>query len=95
MGQASQPPWPPLLRLPVLRSRRVVLWGWGASAGRLGINADPVPDLADTQGSHMKFPSMDRAVAEYRATTFRERKVRRRAFFAGREEAEEEDRGRG
>ena len=67
-----------------------------AEARQLGLDDGSVQDFrGDKQGVHTAFASMERAVGEYRGATIREREVRRRAFFAGRKEAEEDHEGRG
>ena len=67
-----------------------------AEAGRLGLDDGSVQDFrADKAGVREVFMSMDRAVGEYRGAGVRERERRKRAFFAGKKEAEEDDRGRG
>ena len=66
-----------------------------AEAGRLGMDAGSVQDFrGDEQGVHLAFRSMDRAVGEYRRSTYNERARRRKAFFAGKKEAEEDHEGR-
>ena len=66
-----------------------------AEAGRLGLDPDSVQDFrADKQGVHAAFGSLTRAMREYRGTARDERLRRRKAFWAGRKEAEEDDRGR-
>ena len=49
----------------------------------------------DREGVHAAFGSFNRAVGEYRDAAYEERVQRRKAFFAGRKEAEEDHRGRG
>ncbi len=67
-----------------------------AEAGRLGLDDGSVQDFrGDKQGVHAAFASMDRAVGEYRGAVYEERMQRRKAFFGGKKEAEEDDRGRG
>lgn len=66
-----------------------------AEAGRLGMDAGSVQDFrGDKQGVHLAFGSMGRAVGEYRKGTYKERARRRKAFFAGKKEAEEDHEGR-
>ena len=67
-----------------------------AEAGRLGLDDGSVQDFrGDKQGVHTAFLSMERAVGEYRGAAEEERMQRRKAFFGGTKEAEEDDRGRG
>ena len=67
-----------------------------AEAGRLGMDDRSVQDFrGDREGVHAAFGSFNRAVREYRSAAYGERVERRKAFFAGRKEAEEDDRGRG
>ena len=67
-----------------------------AEAGRLGLDDGSVQDFrGDREGVHAAFGSFNRAVGEYRSAAYGERVQRRNAFFAGRKEAEEDDRGRG
>ena len=67
-----------------------------AEAGRLGLDDGSAQDFrGDKHGVHVAFASMDRAVGEYRGAAYEERMQRRKAFFGGTKEAEEDDRGRG
>ena len=62
-----------------------------AEGGMLGVDAGSIQDFrGDAQGVRHAFGSLDRAVGEYRSATIRERRVRQRAFFGGRKEAEED-----
>ena len=66
-----------------------------AEAGRLGMDSGNVQDFRpDRQGMDSAFTSVGRAVREYRAAAVHERRTRRKAFFAGRKEAEEDERKR-
>ena len=66
-----------------------------AEAGRLGLDDGSVQDFrGDRKGVHAAFGSLGRAVGEYRGAAYEERMQRRKAFFGGKKEAEEDDRGR-
>ena len=66
-----------------------------AEGGRLGFDRGSVQDFrGDPQGAQAAFGSFNRAVREYRAAPSTERARRRKAFFAGRKEAEADHRGR-
>ena len=65
-------------------------------AGRLGLDDGSVQDFrADREGVHAVFASMNRAVGEYRGAAYEQRVQRRKAFFGGTKEAEEEVGGEG
>lgn len=64
-------------------------------AGRLGLAHGSVQDFrADKKGVHAAFGSFNRAVREYRGARNDERLRRKKAFWAGKKEAEEDHRGR-
>jgi len=66
-----------------------------AEGGRLGFDRGSVQDFrGDPQGAQAAFGSFNRAVREYREAPSAERARRRKAFFAGRKEAEADHRGR-
>ena len=65
-------------------------------AGRLGLARGSIQDFrADGKGVHAAFGSFNRAMREYRGAAHDERRRRKRDFWAGRKEAEEDDRARG
>ena len=66
-----------------------------AESGRLGFDRGSVQDFrGDEQGARTAFGSFNRAVREYREAPFSERVRRKKAFFAGRKEAEADHLGR-